>query len=62
MQLSSVTIEAATISLDVTCDVCGMEFDPAEVDDTTSSTLCPCCTSTTRRTHGIEIRFARRRR
>jgi hypothetical protein len=60
MQQSSATIEDTT-SIDVACDVCGMEFDPSAVDDTTSSTLCPCCTSSTRRTHGVQLRFARRR-
>jgi hypothetical protein len=62
MQNESATVEATTFTLEATCDVCGTDFDPSEVTDTSSTTLCPCCAGDTRRTHGIDILFPRRRR
>ena len=59
---NDIVIARATITEDATCDLCGTEFNAEDVPATNSTTLCPCCTGSTRLTHGLDILVGRRRR
>lgn len=54
--------EAVTAQPEVSCDVCGTDYDPTDSIDLGSSHTCPACTSATMRTHGRDFVLLNNRR